>query len=116
MKYVIGVILRIIKLGFGVVGIFTGMYWASLHAKFGLLGKCFGQETLDWVNDKMNVFNDWLPYFVFVFCLGSGLLWLGSFIYGLVRKKKDKEMTKAEILKKIKELNKEQVDLLDKLK
>ena len=93
-----------IKSTFGIAGIITAMYWALLHAKFGLIGKVFGQETLDWMNSKMSLFNDILPYIVFISAFASGVIWLSYSIYGWVRKKKCVDMTKEEIIENIKKL------------
>jgi hypothetical protein len=98
-----------IKTSFGLLGILSAMYWALLHAKFGLIGKFFGQEALDWANSKMSLFSDILPYIVFIIAFASGVIWLSYEICERVKKRKRTDMTRYEIIEKIK-------DLLDKLK
>ncbi len=105
---------------FGIAGLITAMYWALLHAKFGLIGKMFGQEVLEWANLKMSVFSDILPYFVFAVAFISGCLWLGYSIYGWVKKWKQKreqeDMTREETIESITELLRKVIELLPKLK
>ncbi|MFC1937924.1 hypothetical protein ACFLWY_05160 [Chloroflexota bacterium] len=109
-----------IKATFGIVGIVTAMYWALLHAKFGLIGKVFGQEALEWANTKMSLFNDILPYFVFAVAFISGCLWLGYSIYGWIKRMQGKQrqdsMTREETIDEITVLLGKVIELLSKLK
>ena len=96
------------------------MYWALLHAKFGLIGKFFGQEILDWANLKMSLFSDILPYIVFIIAFASGVIWLSYSIYEWGKKRKRKReqeaLTREEVIEKITELLMEVIELLPKLK
>jgi hypothetical protein len=109
-------LVRVGKIGFGVFGGFTALYWGLLNAKFGLIGKVLGQNKLDWVNSKMSLFNDILPYIV-VFASSTFLvLWFVDWLRGTIKKRRQKNIeSKETIIAGIKESLNKAIESLDKL-
>jgi hypothetical protein len=104
------------KAGFGVFGAFTTIYWAMLNAKYGIIGKVFGQQVLDWVNAKMSLFKDFLPYLAFVIAFGFLVLWFGSWLWETIKKRRQKPIESREgIIAGIKEALDKVKESLDKL-
>jgi len=114
--------IREILAGIKIVAVLSLMWWSVSHASYGLLGKWFGQEFLDWVSTKMSVFNVAFPYILF----GACSLWLVYKAVEWVQRRTHKprsgadDVDKEQIVSQIRgELNQSSSrvsELLDKLK
>ena len=76
---------------FGIVGVLSGIYWSLLNASVGLIGIWFGKDTLNRVNEMIGFINVWLPYIVLIICVSAGVFWLGSWIYELIMRCRDRK-------------------------
>lgn len=100
---------------FGAIGIVTAMYWSLLNARIGLIRAIFGQPASDWVNAKMSLIYDIIPYIVFPVALISGGLWLGYNIYNWCRRRKQSAQSEDDIKNGIVESLNNIIELVKKL-